>query len=135
MRELLPFLRLYRRHSLLLSCGLLLTLFTLLAGIGLLSLSGWFLSSAAVAGITLTGRQNFNYLLPAGAVRFLSIVRTAGRWGDRVVSHDATFRLLSTMRVRFWERLAPLPAASLQQFRQGDLLARLVGDIDAMDHL
>ena len=135
MRELLPFLRLYRRHSLLLSCGLLLTLFTLLAGIGLLSLSGWFLSSAAVAGITLTGRQNFNYLLPAGAVRFLSIVRTAGRWGDRVVSHDATFRLLASMRVRFWERLAPLPAASLQQFRQGDLLARLVGDIDAMDHL
>ena len=64
-----------------------------------------------MAGVTLSGRHNFNYLLPAGAVRFLSIVRTAGRWGDRVVSHDATFRLLASMRVRFWERLAPLPAA------------------------
>ena len=52
MRDLLPFLRLYRRHSLLLGCGLTLTLFTLLAGIGLLSLSGWFLSAAAIAGLT-----------------------------------------------------------------------------------
>ena len=135
MRDLLPFLRLYRRHSLLLGCGLTLTLFTLLAGIGLLSLSGWFLSAAAVAGVTLSGRHSFNYLLPAGAVRFLSIVRTAGRWGDRVVTHDATFRLLASLRVLFWERLAPLPTAAVQRFRQGDLLNRLVSDIDAMDHL
>lgn len=135
MRDLLPYLSLYRRHWLLLSLGLLLTLFTLLAGIGLLSLSGWFLAAAAVAGMTLGGRQEFNYLLPAGAVRFLSIVRTASRWGDRVVSHDATFRLLTRLRIQFWEKLAPLPAASLQRFRQGDLLNRLVADIDAMDHI
>ena len=135
MRDLLPYLSLYRRHWLLLSLGLLLTLFTLLAGIGLLSLSGWFLAAAAVAGVTLGGRQEFNYLLPAGAVRFLSIVRTASRWGDRVVSHDATFRLLTRLRIQFWEKLAPLPAASLQRFRQGDLLNRLVADIDAMDHI
>jgi ATP-binding cassette, subfamily C, bacterial CydC len=135
MRDLLPFLSLYRRHWLLLSAGLILTLFTLLAGIGLLSLSGWFLSAAAIAGMTLLGRQDFNYLFPAGAVRFLSIVRTAGRWGDRVVTHDATFRLLTRLRILFWEKLAPLPAASLQSFRQGDLLNRLVADIDAMDHV
>lgn len=135
MRDLFPYLSLYRRHWLLLSLGLLLTLFTLLAGIGLLSLSGWFLAAAAVAGVTLSGRQEFNYLLPAGAVRFLSIVRTASRWGDRVVSHDATFRLLTRLRIQFWEKLAPLPAASLQRFRQGDLLNRLVADIDAMDHI
>ena len=79
MRDLLPFLRLYRQHWVLLSTGLLLSLFTLMAGIGLLSLSGWFLSAAAVAGLSLLGRQSFNYLLPAGAVRFLSIIRTATR--------------------------------------------------------
>ena len=135
MRDLLPFLRLYRQHWVLLSTGLLLSLFTLLAGIGLLSLSGWFLSAAAVAGLSLLGRQSFNYLLPAGAVRFLSIIRTASRWADRVVTHDATFHLLTRLRILFWERLSPLPAASLQRFRQGDLLNRLVADIDAMDHV
>ena len=135
MRDLLPFLRLYRHHAGLLTAGMLLTLFTLLAGIGLLSLSGWFLSASAVAGLSLLGRQEFNYLLPAGAVRFLSTVRTASRWGDRVVSHDATFRLLTKLRLLFWERLAPLPSASLQRFRQADLLNRLVADIDAMDHV
>ena len=135
MRDLLPFLRLYRQHWVLLSTGLLLSLFTLFAGIGLLSLSGWFLSAAAVAGLSLLGRQSFNYLLPAGAVRFLSIIRTASRWADRVVTHDATFHLLTRLRVLFWERLSPLPAASLQRFRQGDLLNRLVADIDAMDHV
>ncbi len=135
MRELWPFLRLYRRHVPLLSAGLLLTLFTLLAGIGLLTLSGWFLSAAAVAGLALNTRQDFNYMLPAGAVRFLSIVRTASRWGDRVVSHDATFRLLTLLRVRFWQRLAPLPHSAVQRFRQADLLNRLVADIEAMDHI
>lgn len=135
MRELWPFLRLYRRHVPLLSAGLLLTLFTLLAGIGLLTLSGWFLSAAAVAGLALNTRQDFNYMLPAGAVRFLSIVRTASRWGDRVVSHDATFRLLTLLRVRFWQRLAPLPQSAVQRFRQADLLNRLVADIEAMDHI
>ena len=135
MRDLLPFLRLYRQHWGLLGIGLLLSLFTLWAGIGLLSLSGWFLSAAAIAGLSLLGRQSFNYLLPAGAVRFLSIIRTASRWADRVVTHDATFRLLTRLRILFWERLSPLPAASLQRFRQGDLLNRLVADIDAMDHV
>lgn len=135
MRDLLPFLRLYRQHAGLLGAGMLLTLFTLLAGIGLLSLSGWFLSASAVAGLSLAGRQDFNYLFPAGAVRFLSIVRTASRWGDRVVSHDATFRLLTRLRILFWDRLAPLPAGRLQAYRQADLLNRLVADIDAMDHV
>ena len=95
MREFAPYLRMYRQHWLMLSLGLLLTLCTLAAGIGLLSLSGWFLSAAAVAGLSVAGRDSFNYMTPAGAVRFFSIIRTASRWGDRVVSHDATFRVLT----------------------------------------
>lgn len=135
LRELWPYLRLYRQHALPLLLGLLLSLFTLTAGIGLLSLSGWFLSACAVAGLTLATRQSFNYMFPAGGVRFLSILRTAGRWAERVVSHDATFRLLTSLRSRFWQQLLPLPAARLQGFRQADLLNRLVSDIDALDHL
>lgn len=74
-------------------------------------------------------------MTPAGGVRFFSIIRTAGRWGDRVVSHDATFRVLTRLRVWFWQRLAPLSSAALGRFRQADLLNRLVADIDALDHV
>ena len=102
MTDLLPFLRLYRQHWLSLSLGLLLALVTLVAGMGLLSLSGWFLSAAAVAGLAVASRDTFNYMTPAGGVRFFSIVRTASRWGERVVSHDATFRVLTRLRVWFW---------------------------------
>lgn len=135
MRELLPFLRLYRYHWLSLTLGLLLALVTLFAGMGLLSLSGWFLSAAAVAGLSVSTRDTFNYMTPAGGVRFFSIIRTAGRWGERVVSHDATFRVLTRLRCWFWQRLAPLSSASLGRFRQADLLNRLVADIDALDHV
>lgn len=135
MTDLLPFLRLYRQHWLSLSVGLLLALVTLAAGIGLLSLSGWFLSAAAVAGMAVASRDTFNYMTPAGGVRFFSIVRTAGRWGERVVSHDATFRVLTRLRVWFWQKLSPLSTGALAGFRQADLLNRLVADIDAMDHV
>ncbi|WP_043597742.1 heme ABC transporter ATP-binding protein/permease CydC [Aeromonas diversa] len=135
MRDLLPFLRLYRQHWLSLSLGLLLAMVTLIAGMGLLSLSGWFLSAAAVAGLTVATSHAFNYMTPAGGVRFFSIIRTAGRWGERVVSHDATFKVLTRLRVWFWQRLAPLSTGSRSQFRQADLLNRLVADIDALDHV
>ncbi|MFM4962306.1 heme ABC transporter ATP-binding protein/permease CydC [Aeromonas bivalvium] len=135
MTDLLPFLRLYRQHWLSLSLGLLLALVTLVAGMGLLSLSGWFLSAAAVAGMAVATRDTFNYMTPAGGVRFFSIVRTAGRWGERVVSHDATFRVLTRLRVWFWQKLSPLSTGALAGFRQADLLNRLVADIDAMDHV
>ncbi|MGL5947891.1 MAG: heme ABC transporter ATP-binding protein/permease CydC [Aeromonas sp.] len=134
-KVLWPFARLYRQQWPRLMAGMLLALFTLLAGMGLLSLSGWFLSAAAVAGLGALSRSQFNYMTPAGGVRFLSIVRTAGRWGERVVSHDATFRLLTALRHWFWQRLAPLTAQNLRAFRQTDLLNRLVADIDALDHL
>lgn len=135
MNELRPYFIFFRSYWFLLSVGLLLTVFTLLAALGLLSLSGWFLSATAVAGLTALGRDNFNYMPPAGAVRFFAIVRTASRWGDRVVSHDATFRVLALLRLEFWKKLAPLSLHQLQGFRQGELLNRLVSDIDALDNL
>ena len=135
MRELRPYLKLFWQHSGMLSLGLLLTLCTLLAGLGLLSLSGWFLTACAVAGLSVAGKDGFNYMTPAGAVRFFSIIRTASRWGDRVVSHDATFRVLTSLRIQFWKKIAPLSLHQLRAWRQGELLNRLVADIDALDNL
>lgn len=134
MRELLPFLKLYKKHWFGLSLGMLLALLTLIASLGLLTLSGWFISAAAVAGLTIA-RQSFNYFLPGGGVRGLAIARTAGRWAERVVSHNATFKLLSDLRIHFFKQLAPLVPGNVSNLRDADILNRLVADVDAMDHV
>lgn len=134
MRELAPYLRLYKKHWFSLSLGMLLAFLTLLSSIGLLTLSGWFLSAAAVAGLTIA-RETFNYMLPGGGVRGLAMARTAGRWGERVVSHNATFKLLADLRIFFFKKLTPLIPGRLTKLRDADLLNRLVADVDAMDHV
>lgn len=133
MRILLPFLALYRRHSLLICLGILLAIVTLLASIGLLALSGWFLAASALAG--LAGLFTFNYMLPAAGVRGAAIFRTAGRYAERVVSHDATFRVLSHLRVFTFNKILPLSPGGIARFRQAELLNRLVADVDTLDHL
>lgn len=133
MRALLPYLALYRRHKWLLSLGVVLAIITLLASIGLLTLSGWFLSASAVVGVA--GLYSFNYMLPAAGVRGAAITRTAGRYFERLVSHDATFRVLQHLRVSTFSKLLPLSPAGLARFRQGELLNRVVADVDTLDHL
>lgn len=134
MRELLPYLKLYKKHWFGLSLGMLLAFLTLAASIGLLTLSGWFLSAAAIAGLTIA-RETFNYMLPGAFVRGFAMGRTAGRWGERVVSHNATFKLLTDLRIFFFSKLAPLIPGRVSNLRDADLLNRLVADIDAMDHV
>ncbi|RLM15379.1 cysteine/glutathione ABC transporter ATP-binding protein/permease CydC [Gibbsiella quercinecans] len=133
MRVLLPFLALYRRHTFLISLGIILAIITLLASIGLLALSGWFLAASALAG--LAGLFTFNYMLPAAGVRGAAIFRTAGRYAERVVSHDATFRVLAHLRVFTFQKILPLSPGGIARFRQAELLNRLVADVDTLDHL
>ncbi|MDD9156557.1 cysteine/glutathione ABC transporter ATP-binding protein/permease CydC [Aliivibrio sp. S4TY2] len=134
MRDLLPYIKLYKKHWFGLTLGMLLSFATLFASIGLLTLSGWFISASAIAGLTIA-RETFNYMLPAGAVRGFSIGRTAGRWGERVVSHNATFKLLTELRIFFFKKLIPLIPGRFSKLRDADLLNRLVADVDAMDHV
>ncbi|MGI3069132.1 heme ABC transporter ATP-binding protein/permease CydC [Vibrio alginolyticus] len=134
MRDLLPYLKLYKKHWFGLSLGMLLAFLTLAASIGLLTLSGWFISAAAVAGLTVA-RETFNYMLPGAGVRGAAMARTAGRWGERVVSHNATFKLLTDLRIFFFKKLAPLIPGRVSTMRDADLLNRLVADVDAMDHV
>lgn len=133
LQVLKPFLLLYRRHLWRLSIGVVLAIITLLASIGLLTLSGWFLAGASLAG--LAGLMTFNYMLPAAGVRGAAILRTAGRYAERLVSHDATFRVLQHLRVFTFSRTLPLSPGGLARFRQADLLNRLVADVDTLDHL
>ncbi|MFE8150881.1 cysteine/glutathione ABC transporter ATP-binding protein/permease CydC [Brenneria goodwinii] len=133
MQVLKPFLLLYRRHIWRLSLGIILAIVTLLASIGLLTLSGWFLAGAALAGIA--GLYTFNYMLPAAGVRGAAIARTASRYAERLVSHDATFRVLQHLRVFTFSRILPLSPGGIARFRQAELLNRLVADVDTLDHL
>lgn len=134
MRDLIPYLKMYRKHWFGLTLGMILGLATILAAISLLTLSGWFIAASAVAGLTIA-RETFNYMLPGAGVRGFSMARTAGRWGERVVSHNATFKLLADLRIFFFRKLTPLIPGRQTNLRDADLLNRLVADVDAMDHV
>ena len=134
MRSVWPFVLILLRQRLWLLLGMGLALLTLVAGIGLLSLSGWFISAAAYAGL-VSGAATFNYFLPSAGVRFFALLRIVCRYGDRVVNHDLTFKLLADLRVWFYDKLIPLAPGVVQRQRQADLLNRMVSDIDALDNL
>ena len=135
MHDLLPFLKLYGNYKGRLALGILLAFVTLIASLGLLSLSGWFITSTAIAGLTLTTAQTFNFFTPGAGVRGFSITRTAARYGERLLSHDATFRLLSGLRQWFFQRLMHISPQQLNSYRKGALLDQLVADVDALDQL
>lgn len=110
--------------------GTFLATITVLANVGLLAISGWFLASMAAAGIA--GVQ-MNYFTPAGTIRFLAIVRTASRYGERLVTHNATFLLLSEIRTNVFATLSKLNNVDLAMSRSADLVNRLQNDVDALD--
>ena len=134
-RDLAPFVRLFRPQWGRMALGTFLGLVTIAAGVGLLSLSGWFISAAAFAGLTSASAHLFNFFFPSIGVRIFAFARTLARYGDRIVSHDATFRILENLRVWFYDRIEPLGPGPLGGFRSGDLLNRIVSDIDALDNL
>lgn len=135
MKSLFPFIRLMRPQLGWVLIGTALGLVTLLSSIGLMTLSGWFISAAALAGASAITAQQFNYFTPGAGVRGLAITRTLGRYFERVTTHEATFRLLADLRSWFYRCLEPLGPARLQQFRSADLLNRLIADINALDNL
>lgn len=137
MKDLWFFLKLFKPHSAWLAAGISLSLLTAFASIALLTLSGWFISSSAIAGlVAIDGNAlAFNFMLPAAQIRALAISRTLGRYGERVVTHEATFRVLAEIRGWFFQQLIPLVPGRLSAMRSGDLLSRMTADIDALDAL
>ena len=134
MSDLRFFLGLARPDRWWLRLGAALAALTLLAGIGLLSLSGWFITASAVAGLAGAGRA-FNYLFASGGVRGFALGRTVGRYAERMVTHEATFRILARLRLWVFDTVAPLAPARLGRMRGGDLLSRVTQDVDALDSL
>ncbi len=114
--------------------GVVLSCITILANFWLLTLSGWFLAATAAAGLASYAVQNsFNFFTPAAFVRFFAILRVGARYAERLITHEATLRLLAALRVWFYTKLEPLAPAALNHMHSADLLSRLVGDIDALN--
>lgn len=134
MKDLKFFLGLARPDRWWLRLGAALMALTLLAGIGLLSLSGWFITAASVAGLAGAGRA-FNYLFASGGVRAFALSRTAGRYAERMVTHHATFKVLARLRLWVFDMAAPLAPGRLSEMRSGDVLSRVTQDVDALDNL
>jgi ATP-binding cassette subfamily C protein CydC len=132
MTDLLRLLRLFRPYLAWLLPGILLSFVTLMANVALMALSGWFISAMAIAG---AAGASMNYFTPAALIRAAAIARTAGRYAERLVTHEATFRLLAELRVWFYRRLEPLAPAGLEAWRSGDLLSRIRADIDTLDNV
>ena len=108
--------------------SMLLGFATIGSAIGLMSTAAWIIARAAlhpsiaVLQVAIVG------------VRFFGIARGVFRYLERVVSHQTTFRLLSRLRVWFYERVEPLAPARLEQYHSGDLLSRISADIDTLEN-
>ena len=129
------FVKLFGRHFKWMILGTGLGLLATISAVGLLALSGWFISAAAYAGLTVATAQLFNFFHPGIGVRLFAIGRTLARYAERIVTHDVTFRILQSLRSWFYIHLEPLAPARLMMFRSADVLNRIVADIDALDNL
>jgi len=137
MHDLLPWLKLldiYRRRLLL---GTLLMALTLLSAVGLLGLSGWFITATGLTALLWAAGQQvmFDVYVPGGGIRFFAVSRTVSRYVERVVNHDTVLRLLAALRSRHFAQLAALDGATLGRLRAAQWLNRLTADIDTLDSL
>jgi thiol reductant ABC exporter CydC subunit len=113
------------RMALALSLGALTVVF----GAGLMGLAGYLISRAAERPAILS------LTVAIVGVRFFGIGRPLVRYLDRLASHDVALRVLGRARVRVWRRLEPLAPAQLEGYRDGDLLSRMVADVDSLQNL
>ena len=108
--------------------GVLLSFATTGASVGLMAVSAYLISKAALA------RDMTELAVWITGVRFFAVARVGLRYAERYVTHLATFRILTSLRVWFYRAIEPLAPAQLAQYRSGDLLARVVADIETLEN-
>lgn len=130
MGTLIRLIRLYRPYGAWIALSIFVALAATVANVSLMAISGWFITIMAVAGVTAT---DVNYFGPAAVIRGVAVVRTGGRYVERLVGHEATLRLVAETRASLFAGMVPLAPAALDDARSGDLLARLKTDIDRIE--
>lgn len=102
----------------------------------LLGLSGWFIASAALAGLAGGAVAHaFNYMMPSAVIRLLAILRTGARYIERVAGHEAALKAMARLRPQLFGAIAHGPLARALGVSSGELSARLVQDVDAIQTL
>jgi thiol reductant ABC exporter CydC subunit len=102
---------------------------TVVFGVGLMATAGYLISRAAERPAVLS------LMVSIVAVRFFGLGRPVVRYLERLTSHELALRVLARVRVRFYDRIEPLAPAQLDCYRRGDLLSRMVADVDALQNL
>ena len=129
MRALLAVLRIGRPVTPRLALAILAGIGAAASAIGLAATSAWLISKAAQQPPILT------LFVAVTSVRAFGIARGVLRYAERLAAHDAAFRVLGELRATVYARLVRLAPAGLAELRSGDLLARLVGDVDGLADL
>lgn len=114
--------------------GAALAVVVLVMGAALLGLSGWFITATGIAGLAGLGIA-FDVFRPSAGVRFLALGRTAARYGERLLTHDAVLRALAALRVTVLRQQGRLGGHALARLRGEAVLTRVVSDVDALDGL
>ncbi|MBN8529530.1 MAG: amino acid ABC transporter ATP-binding/permease protein, partial [Caulobacterales bacterium] len=106
------------------------------SAVALLGVSGWFITGAALAGaLGAAAAASFNYLLPSAAIRLFAVLRTGGRYVERVAGHEAALAALARMRPILFRALAEGPPQRALALSVGEASARLVEDVEAVQTL
>jgi len=113
----------------LVALGILLGCITVASNMALLGMAAYLIAAAALAPLLVT------LMLPIYIVRFMGVLRATSRYTERMVSHNVTFHILARLRTWFYSHLEPLAPAQLQAYRSGDMLARLVADIEELQNV
>ena len=130
MGDLLRLVRLWRGAAPWLALAFVVSLIATLADLALMATAGWFVTAMAAAGLA---HGTMNYFTPSAIIRFAAILRTGGRWLDRVLGHEATFRLLALTRTELFRRLAAIAPAGLDELRSAEVAGRLKLDVDRLE--
>jgi ATP-binding cassette subfamily C protein CydC len=109
--------------------AVLLGALTVAFGVGLMATAGYLISRAAEQPPILS------LSIAIVGVRFFGLARPIARYFERLTAHDLAFRVLGRVRTRVYERVEPLAPSQLESYRHGDLLSRLVADVDALQNL
>ncbi|OEZ82296.1 putative ABC transporter ATP-binding protein [Janthinobacterium sp. HH106] len=115
--------------------GAVLAALTAVAGMALLGLSGWFITATSIAGLHASTAIVFDVFGPSAGIRLLAIGRTGSRYAERLVTHDATFAALASIRVQLFRGWSRPEAASRLLRQPARMLFRLTADIDALESL
>jgi ATP-binding cassette subfamily C protein CydC len=116
-------------HKWRVALAILLGVVTVVSNVGLLGVAAYVISAAAVVPYLSV------LAIPVYLVRLFSVSRAVSRYAERLVSHDATFELLASLRTWFYGRLTPLAPARLLRYRSGDLLSRIVKDVEELENV